>query len=46
MNDSGAPPGVPLTRYLPRAASLKAWRAELLTAAKRPQGGRGMVRVR
>lgn len=46
FNDSGAPPDMPLTRYLPRAAFLKAWRAEFLTAAKHPGGGRGLVRVR
>lgn len=46
FNDSGAPADMPLTRYLPRAAFLKVWRAEFLTAAKRPEGGRGMVRVR
>lgn len=46
INDSGAPIGTPLTRYVTRSAFLRAWSAEILTAAKRPGGGRGMVRVR
>ncbi|TPW21109.1 MAG: hypothetical protein FD126_1021 [Elusimicrobia bacterium] len=45
INDSGAPPESPMTRYVARAAFLKAWRSEFLRAAKRPGGGRGMVRI-